>query len=66
MAVASFGQRFQITPIQLITAYAAIANGGYLMKPRLVKELRDSQGNIVEKFEPELVRQVISQKLRRP
>ncbi|HHY24040.1 MAG TPA: PASTA domain-containing protein [Clostridiaceae bacterium] len=62
MAVASFGQRFQITPIQLITAYAAIANGGYLMKPRLVKELRDSQGNIVEKFEPELVRQVISQK----
>jgi stage V sporulation protein D (sporulation-specific penicillin-binding protein) len=61
MAVASFGQRFQITPIQLITAYAAIANGGYLMKPRIVKELRDSQGNIVEKFEPELVRQVISQ-----
>ncbi|NLC69641.1 MAG: PASTA domain-containing protein [Clostridiaceae bacterium] len=61
MAVASFGQSFQITPIQLITAYTAIANGGYLMKPRIVKELRDSQGNIVEKFEPEIVRQVISQ-----
>ena len=60
MAVASFGQRFQITPIQLITAYAAIANGGYLMKPRLVKELRDFQGNIVKKYEPEVVRQVIS------
>jgi len=60
MAVASFGQRFQITPIQLITAYCAIANGGYLMKPRLIKELRDSQGNIVKKFEPEVVRQVIS------
>ncbi len=60
MAVASFGQRFQITPIQLITAYSAIANGGYLVKPRLVKELRDSQGNIVEKFETEVIRQVIS------
>lgn len=62
MAVASFGQRFQITPIQLITAYASIANGGYLVKPRLVKELRDTQGNIIERFEPEVVRQVISQK----
>lgn len=62
MAVASFGQRFTITPIQLITAYTAIANGGNLVKPRLVKELVDSEGNIVEKLEPEVVRQVISKK----
>jgi len=60
MAVASFGQRFTVTPIQLITAYTAIANGGKLMKPRLVKELTDSQGNVVKKFEPEVVRTVIS------
>ncbi|MCR4434568.1 MAG: penicillin-binding transpeptidase domain-containing protein [Clostridiales bacterium] len=60
MATASFGQRFQITPIQLITAYGAIANGGKLMKPRLVKELTDQDGNIVKKFEPEVVRNVIS------
>lgn len=60
MATASFGQRFQVTPIQMITAYAAIANGGKLMKPRLVKELTDSEGNIVKKFEPEVVRNVIS------
>jgi len=60
MAVASFGQRFAITPLQLITAYTAIANGGNLMKPRLVKELTDSEGNIVKKFEPEVVRKVIS------
>lgn len=60
MAVASFGQRFQITPIQMITSYTAIANGGYLVKPRLVKELRDSEGNIVKTFEPEVVRQAIS------
>ncbi len=60
MATASFGQRFQISPIQLITAYGAIANGGKLMKPRLVKELTDSDGNTVQKFEPEVVRTVIS------
>jgi len=62
MAVASFGQRFTITPIQLICAYSAIANGGQLMKPRLIKELTDSEGNIVQKFEPEVVRNVISKK----
>jgi stage V sporulation protein D (sporulation-specific penicillin-binding protein) len=60
MAVASFGQSFQITPIQLISAYSAIANEGVLMKPRIVKELRDQEGNIVEKYEPEEVRHVIS------
>ena len=60
MAVASFGQRFTITPLQLVSAYNALANGGYLMKPYLVKEVIDDEGNIIEKFEPEVVRQVIS------
>ena len=60
MAVASFGQSFQITPIQLISAYGAIANEGVLMKPRIVKELKDQEGNIVEKYEPEATRHVIS------
>ena len=60
MAAASFGQRFTITPIQLISGYGAVVNGGKLMKPRLVKELTDSDGNIIEKFEPEVVRTVIS------
>lgn len=62
MAVASFGQRFTITPLQLITGYTAIVNGGKLMKPRLVKELTDNDGNIVKTFEPEVVRSVISKK----
>lgn len=62
MAAASFGQRFTITPMQLITSYTAIANGGKLMKPRLVRELTDSEGNIVKKFEPEVIRPVISKK----
>jgi len=62
MATASFGQRFQITPIQLITAYAAVANGGKLIKPTLVKEVRDNEGNVVMKSEPQVVRNVISKK----
>ena len=60
MAVAAFGQRFTITPMQLITAYSAIANGGELLVPQLVKEITDSKGNVVEKFEKEVVRQVVS------
>ncbi|MCX7710932.1 MAG: penicillin-binding transpeptidase domain-containing protein [Clostridia bacterium] len=62
MAAASFGQRFQITPVQLITAYGAVANGGNLIRPHLVKEISDAEGNIVKKFEPEVVRNVISKK----
>jgi stage V sporulation protein D (sporulation-specific penicillin-binding protein) len=61
MAVASFGQRFTITPLQLATAYTALVNGGKLMKPRLIKELTDSEGNVVEKYEPQVVRTVISE-----
>ena len=60
MAVMAFGQRFQITPIQLATAYCALANGGTLYQPRIVKELRDSDGITVKTFEPVAVRQVIS------
>ncbi len=60
MATASFGQSFQITPMQLITAYGAIANGGKLIKPRVVREITDQEGNIIKKYEPEVVRNVIS------
>ena len=48
LAVSSFGQRFQISPIQLITAYSAIANGGNLMKPTIIKQISDSEGNIIK------------------
>lgn len=60
LATASFGQTFTITPIELITAYGALANGGTLIKPRLVKEVVDSEGNVVVKTQPEVVRNVIS------
>ena len=60
LAAASFGQTFNITPLQLITAVSACVNGGYLMKPYIVEEISDSSGNTVSKTEPQLVRQVIS------
>ncbi len=60
MAVASFGQRFIITPIQIVSAYNAIANGGYLMEPMIVREILDDNGNVVERYQPTVVRQVIS------
>ncbi|MCX7773271.1 MAG: penicillin-binding transpeptidase domain-containing protein, partial [Clostridia bacterium] len=62
MAVSSFGQRFQISPIQLITAYGAIANGGNLLKPTIIKRITDSNGNIIKEAEPQVVRKVISEK----
>lgn len=65
LAVAGFGQRFQISPIQLATAYCAIANGGNLMKPMLVKQISDSNGNIIQKFEPQVIRKVISEETSR-
>jgi stage V sporulation protein D (sporulation-specific penicillin-binding protein) len=62
LATMSIGQANAVTPIQLVRAIAAIANDGWLMKPQLVKEIRDSEGNLIKKFEPEPIRQVISQK----
>ncbi|MBE7021648.1 MAG: PASTA domain-containing protein [Ruminococcaceae bacterium] len=62
LATASFGQGPKVTPLQLISAVGAVANGGKLMRPYLVKELLDADGNVVKKTEPTVVRQVISQK----
>ena len=59
LAAASFGQTFTITPLQLITAVSACVNGGRLMKPYVVSEIRDGAGETVFRREPELVRQVI-------
>ena len=61
LATSSFGQGFSITPIQLISAISAVINGGNLMKPQIVKEIRNS-GGIVKSFYPEIVNRVISEK----
>ena len=62
LAAASFGQTFNITPLQLITAVSACVNGGYLMEPHVVAQVRDPRGNIVSSKEPTVRRQVISEK----
>ena len=60
LASASFGQTFKVTPIQMITAAAAAINGGYLMKPYIVRQVTDCDGNVIEANEPTVLRQVIS------
>ncbi len=61
LATIGFGQGVAVTPIQLITAVSAFGNDGKLMKPRLVKELIDENGKSVKEYEPEVVRQAVSQ-----
>jgi stage V sporulation protein D (sporulation-specific penicillin-binding protein) len=61
LATMSIGQTTAVTPIQLLTAFGAICNGGRLMKPQVIKEIWDAQGNLLETVEPEMTRQVISQ-----
>ena len=60
LATIGFGQGIAVTPIQLITAISSFGNDGKMMKPRLVKELRDSDGNTVRTFDTEVVRQTVS------
>lgn len=60
IATSSFGQGFQVTPIQLITAVSAVINGGERMKPQIVKEIRNSNG-VLKTYAPETVTRVISE-----
>jgi stage V sporulation protein D (sporulation-specific penicillin-binding protein) len=60
LATMSIGQANSVTPMQLVMAMGAVANGGKLMQPYLVKELRNSQGVVVKQFSPQVVRQVLS------
>ena len=60
LATMSFGQRFRVTPIQLITAVSAVANDGVLVKPRIVKSIENPDTGATVEIEPVAVRQVIS------
>lgn len=60
LAVASFGQNFSITPIQMITACAAVSNGGYVVQPHVVSKITDSKGNVIKSVDKKIKRQVIS------
>ena len=61
LAASAIGQGNAYTALQVITAFSAVVNGGNLMKPQIVSEITDSEGNVVEETEPEVVRQVISE-----
>ncbi len=61
LAEVPMGQEVAVTPLQLAMAFGAIANGGVLMKPLIVKEVRDQTGEILESFEPQPVGRAISQ-----
>ena len=61
LATTSFGQRFEITPLQLITAVSAIANDGKLIKPRIVKEVENVFNGTITEVETVEVRQVVSE-----
>ncbi len=61
LASYSFGQSFQVSPLQMITAISAVANGGKLMTPYLVSKQIDNMGNTVKETEPTVRRQVISE-----
>ncbi|MGM0556258.1 MAG: penicillin-binding protein [Myxococcota bacterium] len=61
----AFGQGFTSTPLQTVMALAVVANGGMLLEPRLLKEIRDKDGQLVEQTKPTLVRRVISEAVAR-
>lgn len=60
IATSSFGQGFNVTPIQMVTAAAAAINGGNLMSPQIVKEIRNNQG-VIKSYQPEIINKVISE-----
>lgn len=61
LAVGSFGQRFQVSPLQMITAFSSVINGGYLYEPYIIQSVSEANGTVISQSEPTMVRQVISQ-----
>jgi stage V sporulation protein D (sporulation-specific penicillin-binding protein) len=61
LATMSFGQGIAVTPIQMITAFSAVINGGNLMAPHIIKYIENGD-KIIKEYKPQIVRQVISKK----
>ena len=61
LATISFGQRFEITPLQLVTAVSAIANGGKLMKPYLVDKVTNASGAVMKETDQEEYKQLMTE-----
>jgi len=65
IAALAIGQEIAVTPVQMATAFAAAVNGGALWRPRVARELVSPEGVVLKSFEPQKVRQVISQETSR-
>jgi cell division protein FtsI (penicillin-binding protein 3) len=65
LATHAFGQGISATPMQMVMAYAAIANGGFLMRPYLVHRVVGPRGEVLLENQPQLVRRVVSEKTAR-
>lgn len=61
LAIYAFGQNFNVTPMQQLSAVSAVANGGALMKPYLVEKITDNAGNVIYQHELQLKRNVVSE-----
>ncbi len=59
IATMSIGQSIAVTPVQLVTAVAAVANDGKLLRPQIVREVKDKSGQVIRGFQPDAVRQVL-------
>ena len=60
LATLSFGESSTVTPLQLISVYSALVNGGDLMRPHIASRVVDASGNIIREYEPEKVRTIFS------
>jgi cell division protein FtsI (penicillin-binding protein 3) len=65
LATHAYGQGIAVTPIQLVTAYGAVANGGFLMRPFIVKRAVDADGHVLWENQPHVVRRVIAEQTAR-
>lgn len=63
LATNSFGQNFNVTMIQMATAYTALVNGGNLMQPHLVTRITDSKGNTVKEIKPTVLKKAVSEEV---
>lgn len=61
LAISTFGQGYNVTMIQMASAFCSVINGGYYYQPHMVKEIRNSDGSTVEKIEPRILKQTISE-----
>ena len=60
VATSAFGQGFNVTPLQMVTAISAVVNGGNLMKPQIVKEIRNDNG-VLKSYQPQVINKVLSE-----